>query len=227
MRATLIHNAHAGGARRVSSQELESALCAIGLDTRHRPTESEADLDRLLEHPGDLVVAAGGDGTLRAVARRLAGRGVPMIPLPLGTANNLAGALGVSGPPLELIARLAEPQRRKIDLGRAVGPWGEDVFLEGAGVGLLAATMAAYLPEDGKSPLRALQAVASTVPGGFINYTLRYTNTGNIEVVNVPLSEIVPDNTVYVGNGWTCAPDNTAGSSCTRTRLQAVAATGK
>ena len=59
--------------------------------------------------------------------------------------------------------------------------------------------------------------VASTVPGGFINYTLRYTNTGNIEVVNVPLSEIVPDNTVYVGNGWTCAPDNTAGSSCTRT----------
>ena len=59
--------------------------------------------------------------------------------------------------------------------------------------------------------------VASTVPGGFINYTLRYTNTGNIEAINVPLSETVPDNTVYVGSGWTCAPNNNAGSACTRT----------
>jgi diacylglycerol kinase (ATP) len=39
------------------------------------------------------------------------------------------------------------------------------VFLEAAGVGMLATTMAAYAPEDGKSPLRAIQAVINTVPG--------------------------------------------------------------
>jgi len=59
--------------------------------------------------------------------------------------------------------------------------------------------------------------IASAVPGGFINYTLRYTNTGNIEVLNVPLQEVVPANTVYVGSGWTCVPNANAGSICTRT----------
>ena len=165
LETTLIHNPQAGGSNLVSAADLEAALRAIGLDAHYRPTECEDDLDGVLEKPGDLVVVAGGDGTIRAVARRLAGRGVPLAVLPLGTANNLAGAFGVAGTPLDLVSRLASPERRRLDIGRAHGPWGEGVFLEGAGVGLLAATMAAYAPEDGKSPLRALQAVIKTVPG--------------------------------------------------------------
>jgi diacylglycerol kinase (ATP) len=148
-----------------SSVDLEAALCAIGLGASHRPTSNEADLERALEDPGDLVVVAGGDGTVRAVAAHLAGRGVPLSVLPMGTANNIGAALGLTGSPLELIAALEQPRRRWLDVGRVRGPWGERMFLEGAGVGLFASAMAAYGPDDGKSPLRALTSGLQTING--------------------------------------------------------------
>ena len=165
MKTTLIHNPSAGGAGLVSSADLEAALCGVGLEATHRPTSEEADLDKVLRQPGELVVVAGGDGTVRAVASRLAGSGVPLVIVPMGTANNFGTSLGLVGKPLELIAGLAQPSRRRVDVGRVHGPWGETVFLEGAGLGVFAAAMAAYGPEDGKSPMRALSAALRTLPG--------------------------------------------------------------
>ena len=158
MKTTLIYNPSAGGSNSVASADLEAALCAIGLEAIHRPTTNEDDLERALDDPGDLVVVAGGDGTVRAVASRLT-------VLPMGTANNIGTALGLTGSPLELIAALEQPRRRWLDLGRVHGPWGEKLFLEGAGVGLFASVMAAYGPDDGKSPLRALTAGLQTING--------------------------------------------------------------
>jgi diacylglycerol kinase family enzyme len=43
----------------------------------------------------ELVFAAGGDGTVRACAQALAGAGIPLAIMPLGTANLTAHALGV------------------------------------------------------------------------------------------------------------------------------------
>ena len=69
------------------------------LERRHRkPIEhtsqrvlGEDDLAIILP---DLVVAAGGDGTVSAVARLLAGRGTPLAILPTETANNIARCVG-------------------------------------------------------------------------------------------------------------------------------------
>lgn len=51
---------------------------------------TEKDWKKALERPGDLVVAAGGDGTIAKVARQMAHRGTPLTVMPLGTANNIA-----------------------------------------------------------------------------------------------------------------------------------------
>ncbi|WP_333657350.1 isopeptide-forming domain-containing fimbrial protein, partial [Anaerolinea sp.] len=56
----------------------------------------------------------------------------------------------------------------------------------------------------------------STTPGGTVTYTLSYSNTGNGVATGVVVSETVPDHTTFVGPaGWTCLPDNNAGSVCT------------
>jgi uncharacterized repeat protein (TIGR01451 family)/fimbrial isopeptide formation D2 family protein len=57
----------------------------------------------------------------------------------------------------------------------------------------------------------------STTPGGVIAYTLTYTNAGNQDATGVSLTETVPANTTFTGTGWSCTPNNNAGSICTFT----------
>ena len=56
---------------------------------------------------------------------------------------------------------------------------------------------------------------ASTTPGGTVSYNLTVTNNGPSTAKNVVITETVPANTAYSGSGWTCAPSNGAGSTCT------------
>lgn len=59
----------------------------------------------------------------------------------------------------------------------------------------------------------------TTVPGAVVAYTLRYWNDGDIDVATVSINETVPAHTVFVPGsstvGWSCSPDNNAGSICT------------
>lgn len=67
---------------------------------------------------GDMVIVAGGDGTVSAAAHGLAGTGVPMGILPLGTANDLARELGIPRSAEAAARHLAavEGSARDIDL---------------------------------------------------------------------------------------------------------------
>lgn len=163
-RVTLIHNEQAAGRFRMSTARILELLGEAGYRAQHVPTEIEDDLKAALGDPGDLVVAAGGDGTVRGVALTLAelGSGVPLAPLPLGTANNIARTLGLVGTTEELLSGLRAPYRRPFDLGRIRAPWGEAYFLEAFGVGLFAHGMEQYDPEEGKSLLRAARAAFRT-----------------------------------------------------------------
>ena len=163
MEATLIYNPSAGSVNQITVETLQEALSEAGYHPVYRATSCEADLDPALEDVGGLVVAAGGDGTIRAVATRLIGRNVPLAFLPLGTANNIGNTLGVTAAPLEIIAGLKNPRKCHFDVGLVRSPWGEDYFLEGAGYGLYADTLALYDPEKGKSILRGLDAVRQTL----------------------------------------------------------------
>lgn len=95
----------------------------------------------------DVVIAAGGDGTVRCVAEQLAGTDVALGLLPLGTGNLLARNLDVTVDRHEWAVRTALWGRnRRIDVGLAkLGGDASDpahVFLVLAGIGFDATVMA-------------------------------------------------------------------------------------
>lgn len=96
------------------------------------------------EAPGDcdVIVAAGGDGTVNAVANGLAGTNRPLAVLPLGTVNLVAHEIGLPGDPQALAEVIAT--------GAACPIWpgtvGERLFLAVASAGVDAATVAAVDP---------------------------------------------------------------------------------
>ena len=94
------------------------------VDVLHRTpgVSTRAQVVEALERGYDLVVGAGGDGTLRDLAGALAGRGVPLGVLPGGTANIWAQELGIPGDPEQAALMLLDGVSRPMDLGRLVLP---------------------------------------------------------------------------------------------------------
>lgn len=95
----------------------------------------------LASNPAVMIVA-GGDGTVRAVGEVIAGTGVSMGLVPLGTGNLLARNLGVSlGDPTRSVAAAFDGTTRSIDVGRVEveypsGERSRQTFLVMAGIGL-------------------------------------------------------------------------------------------
>src|SRR5207245_10655812 len=93
MRITLIHNPKAGDAKH-GKRQLMAALAKAGHHATYQSTK-EPGFKKALKQPADLVLAAGGDGTIGKVAFSLIDSGSPLSVLPLGPANNLERTLGV------------------------------------------------------------------------------------------------------------------------------------
>jgi diacylglycerol kinase family enzyme len=142
VRITLIHNPGAGRQRGGAAAELTAFLEERGYDVRYQSAK-EDDWKKSLGKPADMVVVAGGDGTVAKVTRRMVGRGIPVGVLPSGTANNIARTLGLVERPFEELVRgWREGRRVKLDVGVAKGPWGERYFVEGVGAGVFASLLA-------------------------------------------------------------------------------------
>lgn len=98
-----------------------------------------------LDASADVVLACGGDGTVRHVARVLAGSGIPLGLLPTGTANLLARNLALPlNDPVKATRIALSGTNRAIDVGRVLidDRDEEQVFLVMAGMGFDAAIMA-------------------------------------------------------------------------------------
>jgi diacylglycerol kinase (ATP) len=136
VRVILLHNPSAGDDRPTKTTLL-AVLAAAGYAAEYLSTKHDG-WEGALGEPADLVVVAGGDGTVAKVARSIAGCGSPLAILPLGTANNIARTFGLDGQPRDLVARWRNAGVRPLDLGVAVGPWGRRYFVEACGGGLFA-----------------------------------------------------------------------------------------
>jgi diacylglycerol kinase (ATP) len=83
-----------------------------------------------------VVVAAGGDGTVRLVAQELAGTGVPLGVIPLGTGNDFARANGIPDDVAGALDRIVKRSTRAIDLLEVNGR----PFVTAGGIGIGAHT---------------------------------------------------------------------------------------
>src|ERR1700750_219337 len=94
MRILLVHNPKAGG-EKYPAEKLMTMLKEAGHRAVYQSAKTKG-LNEALKKRRDLVVVAGGDGTVAKVARRLVKlrSKLPMSVLPLGTANNVARTLG-------------------------------------------------------------------------------------------------------------------------------------
>ena len=118
-----------------AAPEVQGCLERAGLEVIARRLGDAAAVDQLIrtEQPRvDRVIAAGGDGTLHTVLQGLAGSGLPLAVLPLGTANNLARTLAIPTSLQEACEVAAGATTRPIDLGWVNGRY----FFTTASIGL-------------------------------------------------------------------------------------------
>lgn len=138
MKIALVHNPTAGDGQDVD--DVVKLLTDAGHEVQHR--SSKADWKKLLQDPGDLVVAAGGDGTVRKVALAAADRGLAFAALPIGTANNIAKTLGILGDARELVRSWDVGATVPIDIGEVQAPGASRRFVEGVGGGWISELIA-------------------------------------------------------------------------------------
>lgn len=124
---------------RATDQDLRAILAAHDLQGDLVPIEGEADcaaaVRAAIADRVDVVVAAGGDGTVGLVARALLGSETPLGILPLGSVMNVARSLAIPRDLDAAAAAIARGHVATIDVGLARG----DPFYEAGSIGLNAA----------------------------------------------------------------------------------------
>jgi diacylglycerol kinase (ATP) len=138
MRALLVHNPTAG----TKGHDKDSIVDALRLaDFKVDYVSTKEDrVKNALKEKYDLVVAAGGDGTVAYVFIHLRDRSIPIGLIPLGSANNVSRSLGIAGTPQELAEqwRIGHIRPFYLMVAKGLGEQ-ERLCTEAFGVGLIAA----------------------------------------------------------------------------------------
>jgi YegS/Rv2252/BmrU family lipid kinase len=154
-RAVVIFNPYAGisahGSPHATLATIKAAVSVWenqGWQIALNPTGGPGDATRLARAAAcnhyDMVVAAGGDGTINEVVNGLAGSSTVLATLPLGTMNVWARELKLPLQPRAAAEAMRDWKPRTIDLGRA----GDRYFLLMAGIGFDAAITSGIRPEE-------------------------------------------------------------------------------
>ncbi len=176
----LLHNPGAGDEDH-SKDELISMLEAYGFECRYSSTKKK-NICKDIEHDVDMLVVAGGDGTVRNVVEDLVDRKMleknwPIALLPLGTANNIAKTLGIQGNTEEIIRSWQKDKMKKYDVGRLYNVPDSKFFLESFGYGVFP-----YLMQEMKktgrekvdAPEEKIKAALELLHGIILTYEGQY-----------------------------------------------------
>jgi len=124
-RLLIIFNPTAGARRRRRFERVVAALRDLGCAVTVRPTGRRGDAEQLAASadPGryDVLVVAGGDGTVNEAVNGLNGTRLPLAIVPLGTANVLAAEIGLPTDPRSVARTIALGRPLPISVGVANG----------------------------------------------------------------------------------------------------------
>ena len=122
-RLLLIYNPFAGtGSFKNRLGDVIDIFVKAGFSVEVYPTQSIGDAARKAASPGvrpDVIVAAGGDGTLDEVVTGIlkSGNRIPLGYIPVGSTNDFAATLGISNNIIEAVGDIVGGEERFIDVG--------------------------------------------------------------------------------------------------------------
>jgi diacylglycerol kinase (ATP) len=161
-RVTVVFNPATGKQPEARRAELKAGLARYGLEVRWCETTKEDPgqglTRRAVEEGTDLLMVAGGDGTVRACVTGLAGTEVPLAVLPGGTGNLLANNFDIPDDLDGALEVALHGERRRLD----VGALGDERFIVMCGVGFDAAML-----RDADPELKARIGAVAYVLSGF------------------------------------------------------------
>lgn len=138
--AILLYNAYAG--HRIIVNELDKIaekLQALGYELRLHRSMAPGDikaytLECVEVESTDLIIVSGGDGTINECISAMCMKGldIPLLILPLGTANDFANSAGIPGQVEECLELIEDGNLSYIDVGKV----NEDYFINVCNMGL-------------------------------------------------------------------------------------------
>lgn len=203
-RALIIYNPVAGyfPGRRLT--RVCQSLSWLGVEETIRETAYRGDAEAFAAAASskdfDVVVAAGGDGTINEVANGLAGSHLPLAIIPLGTANVLAAEIDLPRNVSAIARTIAAGETRPVHLGVANGRR----FLMMAGLGF-DAHVVANVDRTLKRAVGKLAYVVQTTVSAFTFPSTTYTVS--IDGARHEAASVVIANGRRYGGPYTCAPD--------------------
>ena len=124
VRAAVILNRGSGSPREDFESEIRETLARHGIDAAIKAVAPDA-LDEAcreaIEGRATLLIAAGGDGTVRTAATWAAKHDVPLGVLPVGTLNHFARDAGIPADLDEAATAIAAGHERRVDLAEVNG----------------------------------------------------------------------------------------------------------
>jgi YegS/Rv2252/BmrU family lipid kinase len=202
-RLLIIFNPTAGARRRRRFEAVLAELRRLGCEVTVRPTGDRGDAEQLAASADpnryDVVVVAGGDGTVNEVINGLAGARLPLAIVPLGTANVLAAEIGMATDARTVARTIALGRPRPISVGVANGRR----FLLMAGTGFDAHVVQhvdlALKRRIGKAAY-ALQILRQLRRFAFPEYTV------TIDGASWKAASVLVANAHFYGGRFVCAP---------------------
>lgn len=211
LRAKLIANPGSGKTanKPILLEQVVRSLMAQGIEVEvafARPKKMAVPVAHKAVKDGyKLVIAMGGDDTIEAVMRGLAGSKTRLGIIPAGTENNVALSLGIPEDPLKACELITTGQTLKLDMGQVKVGHKKFAFFEVATIGL-AAAIYPHIKEIPKGNLASIKDAAVTI----LNHEARPSVSLELDHdsrVTVETMLVTVTNIPYIGLKFLVAPD--------------------